>query len=882
MQLGAIVVGVGNYSYDDVEVGYPLEQLEFAVTDAQAIVEYLEICWGEKERVIEKVYDLEATQTEIDMAFNRLCSEGPFETFFVYFSGHGISQPDKTGFLLQPEEHSRNLLSILEADRLNSILGRCPAKQTIFVLDCCYAGAITEKLPYFIKLNEGDTARLFIASSKANQVAWEDHQIGHGIFTAHLLDLLNTGDTEAFGTRRSFLDVDGELFPILCEQVPLYALRTKAVMQEPLKGGSSANPILLPTVNATRTLESSTTLSTALHRFRQLLISMALFVAFLLVAANTLIFHIEPNESGTLAVKRGPRWLEPVFRNLPFTRAESRLSISQLSPDPSQARAVQGGYAAGVWLHRSTHGYRAWADVALDSLEADSAFQYRTLLGVRPRDDENWISGEKVASAELMLRIWSLIGSDTKPLPILLSRIPGSDRYQDINEPFQSSKFDFGVLDLNVDQMLRYASALEFSTVIDHEMTWPHFLGFAKASREWLYHTSEATRGRGAHDRVKLALSDVLVRIISERRSRELSSLSSDMLDQLLTLHERNYSDALGFAFARSQEPKLVDIARKEGLAGFQGNPSEPDQERALLKLVYSLDGSVGSKRLVDQAVAAFEAADLLPNSYHIRLLIEAGASGSMSEKQLSMLLDDADAAMAKKVRDFDDVELARVLAFSIGQFAREDRDRAFRFIEMIASEEPPMSSMVSQIYAALAEKKFDSPEMRAHIRRQVSVARTDYQNFASASENQPGMSIFVSSDPWISALASIALSRPLGLEDKELLLRHLDNPRLGNTIARALAAHSIPKDKYQSATKIREELNGLLRDHPGRDRVERLSAYAIAMLSHEKFQETMDALAVIRADEIEPQTRASIGQIIINAYLARSKPTSVGLPLAR
>lgn len=882
MQLGAVVVGVGNYGYDSTIIADTPTRLEFATADAKAIAEYLATCWPDHERSIEELYDEDVVEKNFDAAFERLSQKGRFDTLFVFLSGHGISSLGNVGFLLQPNAALPNQFSVYGAQKLNEVISSCPARQTILVLDCCYAGAVTSKLSSFWELADGETARLFIASSRADQVTWEDNEIGHGVFTAHLLDLLNTGDAEALDTNRNFLDVDSELFPILCEQVPLYTLKAKAAQQEPLKGGVSAVPVFLPTVNATRALQSNTAFSTALRRFRQFLLVTASSIALLLVSAYTLVIHIEPTKSGTLAIKRGSRWLEPAFRFLPSVRVETRLSTSQLSLDPGKAQALQSGYATGVWLHQAGLGYRAWADTMISGLSEGSALHYKALLGQRLQNDDEWALGEEIASAELLLRVWSLIGSDGEGLSDLLARIPGSDRFQDLSHEFSPNSFDFDVIDLGLDQMLRYASALEYATVVDHEATWPYFVGFAKASHEWLFHTSEATRGRGAHDRLRDAIADVLVRLINERRDKGLPSLSDEMINQLTKIYSRNYSDALSVAFARSGNADLVDTVRNAGLALFQGNPVEPIQERALLTLIYTLDGSDDAKKAVDQTVASFEEAETLPNSYHTRLLIEAGASKSLSAEQIAALVKQVEVSLAKESRDFGDLELARVLAFSMSQIPVEDRVQAFGLIELIASEEPPISSMLSQIYATLAEQRLDTPAMLAHARMQVEAASTEYRDPTTLSESQPGTTILASSDPWISTLASFALSRKLSPEDAALLSRHIDNPRIGRTVARALAAHSLQDGSYRNAEKIVAELDLNARDSWRRQRVETIASHSLSHLSRHVFDQTMKELFLHRAAEIEPQTRASIGQIIIDAHLARSRPPDTGLPLTQ
>ena len=82
------------------------------------------------------------------------------------------------------------------------------------------------RMGFFSQLGDSN-AQPFIVSSREQQLNCEDEHVGHGVFTAYLLDLLNNGSPAGIRRARDRLDVDSELFPILCEQVPLFVLEHK-------------------------------------------------------------------------------------------------------------------------------------------------------------------------------------------------------------------------------------------------------------------------------------------------------------------------------------------------------------------------------------------------------------------------------------------------------------------------------------------------------------------------------------------------------------------------------------------------------------------------------------------------------------------------------
>ncbi|WP_244563884.1 hypothetical protein [Ensifer aridi] len=249
-----------------------------------------------------------ATAEALKDGFLSLARQGPFELCWVFLSGHGWVDETSAGFLVQPDGTGVDL-PLLHANTLDQLLSEITAERTILVLDCCLAEGVVRRMPFFTALGPS-VARLYVASSREQQRTWEDDGVQHGVFSAHLLDLLNNGSAAQLGARKTQLDVDAELFPTLCEQVPLYVLEHKnGAHQEPVKGGVSSSAVTLPVASAARRVRDRTALGTAIRRLRQIMTGLAVGAVALLLLTYTLVYYIEPGATGVLIVRHGTRWL---------------------------------------------------------------------------------------------------------------------------------------------------------------------------------------------------------------------------------------------------------------------------------------------------------------------------------------------------------------------------------------------------------------------------------------------------------------------------------------------------------------------------------------------------------------------------------------------
>ena len=133
--LGAIVIGIGSYRYDQRQ--FPL--LRYASKDADEVIRYLVTCWpNTAETKLIRIADEYATAEAVAGAFDALGKEGPYDLQLVFLSGHGLVDSPTAGFVLQPPPSSSQLC-LLDPARLDRLLASVPAKRTILILDCCYA-----------------------------------------------------------------------------------------------------------------------------------------------------------------------------------------------------------------------------------------------------------------------------------------------------------------------------------------------------------------------------------------------------------------------------------------------------------------------------------------------------------------------------------------------------------------------------------------------------------------------------------------------------------------------------------------------------------------------------------------------------------------------
>jgi hypothetical protein len=869
-ELGAVVLGISAYPQNGGGTDVP--PLQFASSDATAVVDYLNTCWPGSRAVVRQLPELEATAARLRQTIKEIGCQGPYDLFFVYLSGHGVASVGKTGFLLQPENSEQRPDLIVPGD-LDNLLSSVVARRTVFVLDCCFAEALVLQMPFFSRL-DGSEARLFIASSRADQRTWEDERIGHGVFTAHMIDLLNTGSAAQLAGVRDQIQVDAELFPFLCQQVPLYVLERKAARQEPVKGGISTTQISLPIARVARRLRDRTIFGTALRRVRQILTGIVAGCVVALLLAYGLLWYPQLDQNDEIVLRNGTRWLEPLLQYIPGDRVHTGLRLADLSADPVARQGIQSGSITGVWTQLSRAGYRGWYDGLRSGLDQRRRHNFDALAGSQAEGAPD-LSGE-IGPSDVARIAWTLLSDpDQEILVRVLQAIPGGDRHSPVIEKFDPNRMDFNILDLTTAQLKDYAAALLATAVVDPTKTFPVYLEFLKCTQEWLQHNSDLQRGRGARQAVVDAVTAVLPTLAAVGNDKGTPVLDGITVNALGELTKDGYLDTVGHAVARSPNMAPASGAVAEvALSHFKGDTADERQIQALQVLTLLLDGSPTAKDLATRVIAIFESAGRAEDTFRTRFLIDAADRRSLPPSIIASLVASAREALERPALEFLDYEHLRILAHAMRDIPISDRQTVLRLVERVATSITPRSGTMAEVYGVLGAQNLDAPRMFDKVIVQVRTLLGGRRTAASA-EPTPGTTIIVGGPVWAFALAQFAMSRQLNSDAIALLRAFADDASVARQVRSALAGQS----GFTSLACDTNSCVGLPERAPQDSRVREISAelaaLGLARAPTNAFQHTLGTLRRLRAAEVEPEYRMTLGRVIVAAQLQRFAPSA-------
>ncbi|MGH2968266.1 MAG: caspase family protein, partial [Solirubrobacteraceae bacterium] len=140
-----------------------------------------------------------ATRPEIERRFQQLARVDPDDVVVVSFSGHGSETHELVTYDADLYDLSDSCIPL---DLLTEWFRAIPARRLVCVLDCCFSGAMGAKVlqveskPRALR-SEGTLleqlagdGRLILTASTADQPAWENPRLGHGLLTYYLLQAL--------------------------------------------------------------------------------------------------------------------------------------------------------------------------------------------------------------------------------------------------------------------------------------------------------------------------------------------------------------------------------------------------------------------------------------------------------------------------------------------------------------------------------------------------------------------------------------------------------------------------------------------------------------------------------------------------------------------
>lgn len=224
----ALLIGVNNYP------GLPRRlQLAHAVDDANALKSVLSAQYGFADVTV--LTDKQATLGAIRSALSAFADNTkikPDDMVLVYFSGHGQTVPlangGAMGFLIpsdakvdltNPTNSAPYLDTCLPMKQVWDYLDLSPAKHAVVIADACFSGLMASTRgaglsSASVEVMLARRARQVITAGSKGQKTVERDDLGHGIFTAKLIDELRA---RAAAKVRAF--TLSNLFASLQEQV---------------------------------------------------------------------------------------------------------------------------------------------------------------------------------------------------------------------------------------------------------------------------------------------------------------------------------------------------------------------------------------------------------------------------------------------------------------------------------------------------------------------------------------------------------------------------------------------------------------------------------------------------------------------------------------
>jgi len=189
-QIRGVFIGIDRYQAPEIN------ELRYAERDARALHALFADTFGDG---AELLVGEQATRAAIEAQFAVLAGAGTDDFVVVGFSGHGSETHELVTY--DADVHDLEHTGI-PLDQLTEWFKAIPARQLVCFLDCCFSGAMGAKVLQvestprrmlseagLLEQLAGD-GRLILTASTADQPAWENPKIGHGLLTYFLLEAL--------------------------------------------------------------------------------------------------------------------------------------------------------------------------------------------------------------------------------------------------------------------------------------------------------------------------------------------------------------------------------------------------------------------------------------------------------------------------------------------------------------------------------------------------------------------------------------------------------------------------------------------------------------------------------------------------------------------
>lgn len=201
MTIHGLFIGVDRYAALDID------WLACAKRDAVALHALFVDTFGGSHTLLT---DAEATRQDIEAAITELSKAAEDDLVVITFSGHGSDSHDLVAYdtLTEQLESTGIPLSLL-----GTWVERIPARRLLLILDCCFSGGIGARgISSPIRSRDGGSpegrlqqiageGRVVLTASSADERAFEDQRLGHGLLTYFLMEALQGADEARTGDR---------------------------------------------------------------------------------------------------------------------------------------------------------------------------------------------------------------------------------------------------------------------------------------------------------------------------------------------------------------------------------------------------------------------------------------------------------------------------------------------------------------------------------------------------------------------------------------------------------------------------------------------------------------------------------------------------------
>ncbi len=198
----ALVIGINRYPQ-------PPGPLQFAKQDAMQIADELQKDYGFDPKDVVTLVDDQATLARIRRELSALARAGKDDRVLIFFAGHGETNNGRGFFLpvdakVTPDDGASLMETALPMRQVFDYLDQCPAKHVLVLADACFSGQLTDRGS---RLDQASaqvlmrrTVREVITAGTKEEVSTEDPKLGHGIFSAEVLQELKARARGGAGT----------------------------------------------------------------------------------------------------------------------------------------------------------------------------------------------------------------------------------------------------------------------------------------------------------------------------------------------------------------------------------------------------------------------------------------------------------------------------------------------------------------------------------------------------------------------------------------------------------------------------------------------------------------------------------------------------------